>query len=82
MLTIKQISLVTDAALDSRRAQRLSAEVGDAISTAWRERGERAHLIVDRLVIDAPGRDLAVPEFARTVADTAVRRLLQQRRGS
>lgn len=80
-LTIQQVSLVSDAALDSRQAHRLSTEIGVAISAAWRAVGQKESLVVDRLVIDAPRAELVRGGFARTVGAAAVNRLLRQRRG-
>jgi len=80
-LTIKEVSLVSDSALDSRQAHRLTTDIGVAICAAWRGAGQKESLVVDRLVIDAPRTELTRGGFARTVAESAVSRLLRQRRG-
>lgn len=79
MLTIKEVTVVTEAPLDSQHTQRLSTDIGEAIIQRWHDTGNRSALVVDRLTIDAPPAELAKPEFARDVARATVDRLLKRR---
>jgi hypothetical protein len=82
MLTIKRITVLTDAGIDSRSANRLSADFGAELNREWNDRaGERIDLTVDRLTIDAPREEVSRDNFARTVARSTIERLLARRRG-
>lgn len=80
-LTIHEVALMTDQPLDSRHADRLGLQLGSALSVEWRASGQRSHLVIDRLEVEARGADLRGSDFVRNAARATVDGLLRKRRG-
>lgn len=79
-LTIHEVALMTDQPLDSRHADRLGRRLGTALSAEWRASGQRSHLVIDRLEVEARGVDLRGNDFVRDAARATVDGLLRKRR--